>query len=157
MNYWIEHSRDQLLKMLARCDIALMNEAEARELCGVPNLLVAARQILNFGPGVVIIKKGEHGSIMLSADSYFVAPGYPLEQVRDPTGAGDSFAGGLMGYLARCGQTDDAALRRAVICGTVMASFAVEDFSLDRLLRLAPEEIAERYHELVRITRFGSF
>jgi sugar/nucleoside kinase (ribokinase family) len=157
MNYWIEHSRDQLLKMLARCDIALMNEAEARELCGVPNLLVAARQILNFGPGVVIIKKGEHGSIMLSADSYFVAPGYPLEQVRDPTGAGDSFAGGLMGYLARCGQTDDAALRRAVICGTVMASFAVEDFSLDRLLRLAPEEIAERYHELVRITHFGSF
>lgn len=157
MNYWIEHSRDQLLKVLARCDIALMNEAEARELCGVPNLLVAAREILNLGPGVVIIKKGEHGSIMRSQDSYFVAPGYPLEQVRDPTGAGDSFAGGLMGYLARCGQTDDAALRRAVICGTVMASFAVEDFSLDRLLRLAPEEIAERYHELVRITHFGSF
>jgi len=156
MNYWIEHSREKVLEVLARCDIALMNDAEARELCGVPNLWVAAREILNYGPGVVIIKKGEHGAMMLSADSSFVVPGYPLEQVRDPTGAGDSFAGGLMGHLARCGDSDDAAIRRAIVCGSVMASFAVEDFSLDRLLRLAPPEIAERYQEMIAITRFGA-
>jgi sugar/nucleoside kinase (ribokinase family) len=156
MNYWIEHSPDKVLEVLARCDIALMNEAEARELCGVPNLWTAARQILNYGPGVVIIKKGEHGSMMLSPHARFVAPGYPLEDVRDPTGAGDTFAGGLMGYLARCGESDDAAMRRAIVCGTVMASFAVEDFSLDRLMRLTPAQIAERYHEMAAMTRFES-
>jgi sugar/nucleoside kinase (ribokinase family) len=94
---------------------------------------------------------------MMSRDSYFVAPGYPLEEVRDPTGAGDTFAGGLVGYLARCGDADDEALRRAIICGSVMASFTVEDFSLNRLFRLTPEEIAERYHQIVAMTRFGSF
>jgi sugar/nucleoside kinase (ribokinase family) len=154
MNYWIEHARDQVLKVLARSDIALLNDAKARQLCGESNLIAAARQILNFGPGMVIIKKGEHGSVMVSRDSYFSAPGYPLEEVRDPTGAGDTFAGGLIGYLARCGEADDAALRRAIICGSVMASFTVEDFSLNRLLRLTPEEIAERYHEIVAMTRF---
>jgi len=156
MNYWIERAPDRVREVLARSDIALMNDAEARQLCGQSNLLAAAREILNSGPGVVVIKKGEHGAIMLSQDSYFAAPGYPLEEVRDPTGAGDTFAGGLMGYLARCGETDDAALRRAIICGTVMASFAVEDFSLGRLLRLTHEEIAERYHEIVTMTRFES-
>lgn len=156
MNYWIEQTPEKLLEVLARCDIALLNDAEARELCGVPNLLRAGRQILNYGPGAVVIKKGEHGCMMLSRDSYFAAPGYPLEEVRDPTGAGDTFAGGMLGYLARCGETDDAAIRRAIVCGSVMASFAVEDFSLDRLLRLTPEEIAERYHEISAITRFGS-
>ena len=153
MNYWIESARDKVLEVLARCDIALMNEAEARELVGMPNLISCARQILDYGPGVVIIKKGEHGSMMLTQDSYFTAPGYPLEEVKDPTGAGDTFAGGLMGYLARCGETDDSAVRRAIICGTVMASFAVEDFSLDRLFRLTHEEIADRYHDIVAMTR----
>jgi len=103
----------------------------------------------------VIVKKGEHGATMFSRDSYFTAPGYPLEEVRDPTGAGDTFAGGLVGYLARCGETDDSAIRRAIICGSVMASFAVENFSLDRLLSLSPEEIAERYHEIRQMTDFG--
>jgi len=153
MNYWIENARENLMGVLARCDIALMNEAEARELVGVPNLISCARQVLNYGPGAVIIKKGEHGSMMLTPESYFSAPGYPLEEVKDPTGAGDTFAGGLMGYLARCGETDDSALRRAIVCGTVMASFAVEDFSLDRLFRLTQEEIAERYHDIVAMTR----
>jgi sugar/nucleoside kinase (ribokinase family) len=157
MNYWIENARDKVVEVLARCDIALMNEAEARELVGIPNLLACARQVQNMGPGVVIIKKGEHGSMMLSQEGYFVAPGYPLEEVKDPTGAGDTFAGGLMGYLARCGETDDAAVRRAIVCGTVMASFAVEDFSLDRLFRLTQEEIAERYHDILAITRVGAF
>lgn len=155
MNYWIEQAPEALRAVLARVDIALMNEAEARQLCGETNLLRAARRVLELGPGVVVIKKGEHGCLMLSHTSYFAAPGYPLEEVRDPTGAGDTFAGGLVGYLARCGEEGEEALRRAIICGTVMASFAVEAFSLDRLLRLTPEEIAERYYEMSTITRFG--
>ncbi|UCC68287.1 MAG: sugar kinase [Armatimonadota bacterium] len=157
MNFWIEGARDRVLEVLARCNIALMNDAEARQLSGEVNLIAAARQILNYGPRVAVIKKGEHGSFMMSRDSYFVAPGYPLKEVRDPTGAGDTFAGGLVGYLARCGDADDEALRRAVICGSVMASFTVEDFSLNRLFRLTPEEIAERYYQIVAMTRFGAF
>jgi len=154
MNYWIESARDKVLEVLARVDIALMNDAEARQLTGQVNLVAAARRVLDYGPGVVIVKKGEHGAMMLSRESYFVAPGYPLEEVRDPTGAGDTFAGGLIGYLARCGEGDDAGLRRAIICGSVMASFVVEDFSLGRLLRLSRQEIAERYHEISRMTHF---
>ena len=157
MNYWIESKRDKVLEVLARVDLALMNDAEARQLCGEANLIAAARQILNYGPGVVIIKKGKHGAIMLAQDSFFSAPGYPLEEVRDPTGAGDTFAGGLIGYLARCDDGGDGAMRRAIISGAVMASFTVEDFSLRRLLRLEPEEIAERYHEVDAMTRFGGF
>ncbi len=156
MNFWIEGARDKLLAVLARCPIALMNDAEVRQLSGEVNLVAAGRRVLDLGPGVVIIKKGEHGCLMMSRDSYFAAPGYPLEEVRDPTGAGDTFAGGLVGYLARCGETDDEALRRAIVAGSVMASFTVEDFSLRRLFRLTPEEIAERYHEIAAMTRFGS-
>ncbi len=157
MNYWIESAKDKVLEVLARCDVALMNEAEARELCGESNLIAAGRKVLNYGPGAVIIKKGEHGAIMMSGGSYFVAPGYPLDELRDPTGAGDTFAGGLIGYLARCGETDEEALRRAVIAGSVMASFTVEDFSLDRLFALSPEEVSERYHDIIAMTRFGGF
>lgn len=157
MNFWIEGARDIVLEVLARCDLALMNEAEARELCQEPNLIAAGRKILDYGPGVVIIKKGEHGAIMLSRESHFSAPGYPLEELKDPTGAGDTFAGGLMGYLARDGAVDDEVLRRAIIAGTVMASFTVEDFSLNRLFSLTSEEVSERYHEIIAMTRFGSF
>jgi sugar/nucleoside kinase (ribokinase family) len=157
MNFWIENAEDTLLEVLARCDIALMNDAEVRELTGESNLIAAGRGVLDSGPGVVVIKKGEHGALMMSRDSYFTAPGYPLEEIRDPTGAGDTFAGGLVGYLARCGATDDETLRRAIIAGSVMASFTVEDFSLDRLFALSPEEVAERYHEIVAMTRFGAF
>lgn len=157
MNYWIAHARDRVMQVLARVDLALMNDAEARELSGESNLIAAARQVLNAGPGAVVIKKGEHGALLLSRDSYFAAPGYPLEVVRDPTGAGDTFAGGLIGYLARGGESGDAALRRAVICGSVMASFTVEDFSLRRLLRLSPAEIAERYREMSAFTHFDRF
>jgi len=156
MNYWIERARDRVLEVLARVDIALMNDAEARQLCEEPNLITAARRILNYGPGIVIIKKGEHGALMLSRESYFSAPSYPLEEVRDPTGAGDTFAGGFLGYLARTGQTDDEALRRAVICGAVLASFTVEDFSLRRLFRLTQEEIVERYDEVLTMIRCGA-
>jgi sugar/nucleoside kinase (ribokinase family) len=157
MNYWIASKREKVLEVLARVDVALMNDAEARQLCGESNLIAAARQILNYGPGTVIIKKGEHGSLMLSQDAFFSAPGYPLEEVRDPTGAGDTFAGGLIGYLARCDNGDAGAMRRAIVSGSVMASFTVEGFSLQRLLHLQPEEIAERYHEIGAMTRFGGF
>ncbi len=156
MNYWIESARDKVLKVLARVDIALMNDAEVRQLTGESNLIAAARRVLEYGPGVVIVKKGEHGAVMLSADSYFTAPAYPLQEVRDPTGAGDTFAGALMGYLARSGECGDGDLRRAVILGSVLASFTVEDFSLRRLFRLSPQEIKERYEEMARITRFDS-
>ncbi len=135
----------------------MLNDSEARQLTGESSLIAAARQILNFGPGTVIIKKGEHGALMVSHDSFFAAPSYPLEQVYDPTGAGDTFAGGLMGYLARGGSCEEAALRRAIISGSVMASFTVEDFSLQRLLRLEPEEIAERYREVGVMTHFEGF
>jgi sugar/nucleoside kinase (ribokinase family) len=155
MNFWIESAREKLLEVLARCDIALMNDAEAREITGEPNLITAARQVLDLGPGIAIIKKGEHGALMMSRESCFTAPSYPLEEIRDPTGAGDTFAGGLIGYLARYAATDDETLRRAVIAGSVMASFTVEDFSLDRLFRLTPEDIAERYQEITAMTRFG--
>lgn len=156
MNFWIEGARERVLEVLARCDIALMNDAEARQLSAQSNLIAAARQILDYGPGVVVIKKGEHGSFMMSRESYFVAPGYPLEEARDPTGAGDTFAGALIGYLARCSEADDETLRRATIFGSVMASFTVEDFSLNRLLRLTPEEITERYREIIAMTRFDT-
>jgi len=155
MNFWIERAPEKVLEVLARVDIALMNDAEARQLCGEANLIAAARRILNCGPGVVLIKKGEHGALMMSHESCFAAASYPLEEVRDPTGAGDAFAGGLLGYLARTGEEGDEVLRRAAVCGAVMASYAVEDFSLGRLLELTPEEIAERYHEIVAMTRCG--
>ena len=157
MNFWIENAREKLLEVLARCDVALVNDAEARQLCQEGSLIAAGRKILDLGPGAVIIKKGEHGAVMMSRDSYFTAPGYPLEEIRDPTGAGDTFAGGLVGYLARCGEIGEDALRRAIIAGSVMASFTVEDFSLNRLFSLSPDEVAERYDEITTMTRFGTF
>jgi len=157
MNFWIENAREKLLEVLARCDVALVNDAEARQLCQEGSLIAAGRKILDLGPGAVIIKKGEHGAVMMSRDSYFTAPGYPLEEIRDPTGAGDTFAGGLVGYLARCGEIGEDALRRAIIAGSVMASFTVEDFSLNRLFNLSADEVAERYDEITTMTRFGTF
>lgn len=156
MNFWIEKAREKLLEVLARCDVALLNEAEARQLCQEQSLMAAGRKILALGPGAVIIKKGEHGAVMMSRDSYFAAPGYPLEEIRDPTGAGDAFAGGLVGYLARCGEIGEDALRRAIIAGSVVASFTVEDFSLNRLFSLSADEVAARYDEIVAMTRFGT-
>jgi sugar/nucleoside kinase (ribokinase family) len=155
MNFWISGKREQLLAVLSRVDVALMNDAEARQLCDTPNLVQAARRILDLGPRAVVLKKGEHGAIMVTRDGHFSAPAYPMEQVKDPTGAGDSFAGGLIGYLAYSGDFSDGNLRKAIVCGSVVASFAVEDFSLERLARLAPGEIVERYNEFRAIAGFG--
>ena len=154
MNFWIEGKREDLLKVLARVDVLLINDAEARMLARESNLIKAARAIATMGPKTVVIKRGEYGALLVSNGQFFFAPAYPLESVFDPTGAGDTFAGGFMGYLAQQDATDAAALRRAMVRGAAMASFTVEDFSLERLKRLEPREIEERlriFADMVRL------
>jgi sugar/nucleoside kinase (ribokinase family) len=154
MNYWIRGKLDDLKKTLAAVDILLVNEGEARLLSGHPNLKKAAAEIRKLGPRAVVIKRGEHGVSLFTEGSIFSAPGYPLDEVRDPTGAGDTFAGGFMGHLARSGDVSEPNLRRAVIYGSVTASFAVEEFGLGRLLRLKPQEIEARFREFKNLTHF---
>ncbi len=154
MNLWIDIKRDHLLKLLERVDLLLVNDGEARQLSGDFNLARAARWILQRGPRYLIIKKGEHGAILFTPSSTFFAPGYPLEEVFDPTGAGDAFAGGFMGYLAQQGRTDDGDLRRAVIYGSVLGSFACERFSVERLKDLTQEEVEERVRHFREMTTF---
>lgn len=154
MNYWIQGKREALARVLAQVDALLVNDAEARMLTGEANLIRAARAIQRLGPRIVVAKRGEYGALMASEGRFFYVPAYPLDSVFDPTGAGDTFAGGFMGTLARAGTVDEPALRRAIVYGSVMASFAVEDFSLDRLRRLRHEEIEARYHafrEMMRV------
>jgi sugar/nucleoside kinase (ribokinase family) len=154
MNFWISGKPEELKKTLAAVDILLINDAEARQLSGEWNIVKAARAIRALGPKTLVIKKGEHGVLMFSAEGSFAAPAYPLEEVFDPTGAGDTFAGGFLGYLAGSAQVDEAALRRAVIMGSTLASFCVEAFSLDRLLTLTRPEIDARYRLFKRLTHF---
>lgn len=156
MNFWISGKREALLEVISRVDIALMNDAEARQLCDTHSLVQAARKLLDLGPRAVVLKKGEHGAAMFTRDGHFAAPAYPLEDAKDPTGAGDSFAGGLVGYLAYTDDFSDENLRKAIVCGSVIASFNVEDFSLERLARLAPDEIVARYDAFRAITDFGT-
>jgi len=163
MNFWIEGKPGELKRTLERVDVLLINDAEARQLSGEWNIVKAARAIRALGPRTLIVKKGEHGVLMFTEDGSFAAPAYPLEEVFDPTGAGDTFAGGFVGYLASAlGPTeapphpDDVVLRRAVVMGSTLASFCVEAFSLDRLLRLTRTEIDERYRLFKRLTHFES-
>jgi sugar/nucleoside kinase (ribokinase family) len=156
MNFWIHGKPAEVKETLRRVQILLINDQEARELSGEWNLVKAARAIRAMGPGTLVVKKGEHGVLMFDEAGMFAAPALPLERVFDPTGAGDTFAGGFLGYLASAGRTDDAALRRAVIMGSTMASFCVEAFSLDRLLELDRAQIDARYREFERLTRFES-
>jgi sugar/nucleoside kinase (ribokinase family) len=144
MNYWIENTRDALDRVLSRVDAVLLNDEEARMLCGTPNLRGAAKSVLEMGPKIAIVKKGEHGVMMFAKDWFFALPGFPLETVKDPTGAGDSFAGGFIGYIASRGREDAATLRQAVAAGSATASFCCEDFSVERFIRLNPAEVAER-------------
>src|ERR1051325_7664718 len=141
MNFWIESRRPELLKLMERVDCITLNDGEARQLTEQFNIVKAARWIMAHGPKHVVIKKGEHGAFMFTESSIFFAPAFPLESVFDPTGAGDSFAGGFMGYLARSGELTEANLRRAVVYGSAMGSFAVEKFSVERLLEITPDEI----------------
>jgi sugar/nucleoside kinase (ribokinase family) len=154
MNFWIGSKRASLLATLARVDLLFVNDAEARELAGEHNVVVAARKILGFGPRAVVVKRGEYGALFFTKDEVFAASAVPLASVFDPTGAGDSFAGGFMGYLARTRRDDHAAVRRAIVLGSVLASFAVEEFSLDRLRTLTSEEIRARYEEARRRAHF---
>jgi sugar/nucleoside kinase (ribokinase family) len=156
MNYWIQRTPDELREVLRRVDVLIINDAEARELSGQANLVKAARAIRAMGPRTVVIKRGEHGVLMTRSGEgeFFAAPAMPLEQVFDPTGAGDSFAGGFIGSLAASGETTDSAMARAIIYGSTLASFSVEDFSLDRLLRLTQDEIRERFRHFKRLTYF---
>lgn len=156
MNFWIEKKRDSLAKVFERVDVVFINDAEARQFCGTTSLVKAARQIRRMGPSAVIVKKGEHGAVMVFGNSYFAAPSYPLEDVSDPTGAGDSFAGGFIGYVASTGDISESGLRKATIYGSTVASFNVEDFSLRRLASLCKKDITGRYQELRAISQFGA-
>jgi sugar/nucleoside kinase (ribokinase family) len=154
MNFWIESRRPELLELLGHVDMVTVNEGEARQLSEKYNLVKAARWIMERGPKVVVIKKGENGAYLFRDREIFFAPAYPLEEVFDPTGAGDSFAGGMMGYLARTGNVGIPELRRAVIYGSAMGSFAVEQFSVGRLLEIGREEIASRVGAFRQLVAF---
>ena len=150
-DYWIQTTRPGLAKVLERIQILLCSDSEARTLTGEHNLVKAGRAILKMGPATVLIKRGEYGVLQFSEEGMFAVPAYPLEDVVDPTGAGDTFAGGMMGFLARHGRVTESSLRTAVVYGSVMASFVVERFSLERLLALNWEEIDNRYREFINL------
>jgi sugar/nucleoside kinase (ribokinase family) len=154
MNLWIEHTRDSLIRTIKGVDVVIINDAEARQLTQIPNLIKAAREILAWGPKALIIKRGEYGAALFTHESYFAIPAYPLESVFDPTGAGDTFAGGFMGYLASQDKLDESAMRRAMIFGSVMASFNVEEFGTERVKRLTHAEINDRFRAFKRMTHF---
>jgi sugar/nucleoside kinase (ribokinase family) len=154
MNFWIQSRRPELLDLLGKVDLVTLNDGEARQLSEKVNLVQAANWIMERGPKHVIIKKGEHGALMFSHGHVFFAPAYPLESVFDPTGAGDSFAGGFIGYLARSGDLSEAGMRRAVMYGSALGSFAVEKFSTERLMSLTRPEIDSRVRQLRELTAF---
>jgi sugar/nucleoside kinase (ribokinase family) len=158
MNLWIENEHDALSEAIGKVDVLFLNDAEIRMFAKEPNLVKAARSVMNTGPGVVVAKQGEYGAALFVGDRFFSLPAFPLETVMDPTGAGDSFAGGFMGYLASKGPdalADNVELRRAMTYGSVLASFNVEEFGTERVARLTRKEIDERYSELRRMTSLG--
>ncbi len=154
MDLWIETTKPDLLNLLKQIDAVCMNDSEARELTGTTSLIKAGQKLLSCGPKYVVIKKGEHGCLLFGENRFFTAPAYPLEDIHDPTGAGDAFAGSLMGYIASMGEVSFEILRKAVIYGSVMASFNVEAFSLGRLQTLKQSEIEERYTAFKVISHF---
>jgi sugar/nucleoside kinase (ribokinase family) len=154
MNHWIDEARGPLEALLPRIDVLVINDEEARQLAGVDNVSRAARRILQLGVKRILVKRGEYGAILFSASSVFAVPAFPLEEVFDPTGAGDTFAGGMMGYLAANGCGAEADLRRAIVYGTVLASFVVEDFGGRRMRALTRDDIDHRYRQFVALTEF---
>jgi sugar/nucleoside kinase (ribokinase family) len=154
MDHWIRESAESLRQVLQRVEMLLINDGEARLLSGYDNIVKAARAILKMGPKMVLIKRGEYGVLQFSDSSIFATPAYPLEEVFDPTGAGDSFAGGFMGHLARSGDHSEGGLRRAIVYGSVVASFTVEDFGVRRLAAASLADIEERYQRFVELTDF---
>jgi len=156
MNYWIEGKRTELLATLRKVDVVIMNEQEARSLTGLSHIMAACEVIAGYGPQVVVIKMGEHGSLLRTPEDLFTLPGYPVDRVVDPTGAGDSFAGGFVGWLARRGQASPGAYREAMVMGTVMASFTIEDFSVRALMRADAEKMRQRVQRLREMTLLPS-
>jgi sugar/nucleoside kinase (ribokinase family) len=156
MDHWIRESPEELRKVLKRIELLVINDSEARLLSGYNNIVRAARAILKMGPKVILIKRGEYGVLQFSDDSTFATPAYPLEEVFDPTGAGDSFAGGFLGQLARSGDHSERGLRRAIVYGSVVASFTVEDFGVKRLTSVELAAIEERYQNFAKLTDFHS-
>lgn len=154
MNYWIERTNDELRETLKHVDILMINDSETRQLSNEHNLLRAAKLIFKMGPSALVVKRGEYGAMLVDKHGVFCVPAFPLEEPHDPTGAGDSFAGGFMGYIAGSGSTSDASLRRAMVYGSVLGSFAVEQFGLDRLLRLKKAEIHARARHFAKLTQF---
>ncbi len=154
MNFWISSMKEAVIETVKVVDCVIINDAEARQLADVPNVITAAKKILEMGPKAVVIKRGEYGAALFTEKSYFAIPAYPLESVFDPTGAGDTFAGGFMGYLASQEKVDEDAMRRAMIFGSVMASFNVEKFGTERVDSLTHEEINERFADFKRFTHF---
>ncbi|HEY3308789.1 MAG TPA: PfkB family carbohydrate kinase [Desulfuromonadaceae bacterium] len=154
MNFWITSKPEALKKVLQKVDLVVINEGEARQFTSESNLVKAARRIIELGCKRLVIKRGEYGVLMFTADTVFAAPAWPLEEVFDPTGAGDTFAGGFMGYLANTGDLSEEGIRQAIVFGSVMASFNVEDFSLDRMKRLEYREIEARYKNFKALTNF---
>ena len=154
MNFWISSMKEALIETIKVVDCIIINDAEARQLTDEPNIHKAAKIILNYGLKAVVIKRGEYGATLFTTDSYFACPAYPLESVFDPTGAGDTFAGGFMGYIASQNEINDAILRRAMIFGSVMASFNVEEFGTERVDRLTHQEINERFKRFKEFTHF---
>lgn len=155
MNFWIEHAYDDLMRVIGKVDMLVINEAELREMSKEHNLVKAARKIMERGPSCIVTKRGEYGAIMLTEDEIFLAPAFLLEDVFDPTGAGDTFAGGFMGYLANVGEVRPETIKQAIVMGSVMASFNVEAFSIDRLRDLEYAEIKERYAGFRKCMHFG--
>jgi sugar/nucleoside kinase (ribokinase family) len=157
MNLWIDIKRDALERVIREVDLVIINEAEVRMFTKEANLVKGARQILDLGPQTLVVKRGEYGVLMVRKDAIFAAPAYPLENVFDPTGAGDTFAGGFLGYLASRREVTDHELRRAIIFGSVLASFTVEKFSLDRLREITLNDVHERYSDFRALTHFEDF
>jgi sugar/nucleoside kinase (ribokinase family) len=156
MNLWIDTQRDALTEVMSQVDVVSLNEGEVRQFGRTFSVLRGARAILDLGPRALVVKRGEYGAVLFTGEGSFWAPAFPLEKIQDPTGAGDTFAGGLIGYLASCGTLDDAHLRRAVIHGVVCASFAVESFSVDGIEALTRERAAERYRALRDLVTIGA-
>jgi sugar/nucleoside kinase (ribokinase family) len=156
MNFWIEGKHEALMEVMKKINIFIINDSEAREITGEANLIKAAKKIQEMGPKILIIKKGEHGALLFFEDDLFAAPAYPLESIYDPTGAGDTFAGGFIGYLAKTEDLSYENMKRAVIYGSTIASFTVENFSLDRIRDLSAFEIKDRFNEFKQLSVFTS-
>lgn len=154
MNFYISSKKAELLKAIEKVNFLVLNEGEARQLCETPNLIVAGKKLLNLGPQYVAIKKGEHGALLFSQDSIFSAASFPLETVKDPTGCGDSFAGGLMGYLAKTNDTSEANIRKGIIYGTAIASFCAQNFGLEYTKNTKLNDIKDRYQALKTMGKF---